>query len=77
MEQRILNKTIDLNDLTSLLYLMADTSLELDTAVDQVLDKAPLASGVTRNSFLPQFLVTLPVFSWKLWLAGTAFLKTA
>jgi hypothetical protein len=70
-------KGIDLNDLTSLFHLAANASFELDTTVDQVLDKGLLASGVTRNSLLPQFLVTLPVLSWEFWLARTTFLKTA
>jgi hypothetical protein len=71
------SKGIDLNDLTSLFHLAADAGLEFDTTVDQVLDEGLLASGVTRNSLLPQFLVTLPVLPWEFWLAKTAFLKTA
>jgi hypothetical protein len=68
---------IDLNDLTSLLHLAANASFELDTTVDQVLDKSLLASGVTGNSLPPQFLVTLPALPWEFWLARTTFLKTA
>jgi len=70
-------KGIDLNDLTSVLHLAANAGFEFDTTIDQVLDKGLLASGVTRNSLLPQFLVTLPVLSWGFWLARTTFLKTA
>jgi hypothetical protein len=68
---------IDLNDLTSLLNLVANVGFELNATVDQVLDKSLFASGVTGNSLLPQFLVTLPVLPWEFWLARTTFLKTA
>jgi hypothetical protein len=46
-------KGIDLDNLTGLLRFAANASFELDTTVDQVLDKGFLASGVTRNSLLP------------------------
>jgi hypothetical protein len=63
--------------LTSLLHLAANASFELNAAVNQVLDKSLLAGGVTGNSLLPQFLVTLPVLPWEFWLARTTLLKTA
>jgi hypothetical protein len=66
---------IDLNDLTSLLRLTVNTIFELNATVDQVLDKRLLAGGVTRNSLLPQFLVTLPILPWEFGLAMTSFLK--
>jgi len=66
---------IDLNDLTSLLRLTVNTIFKLNATVDQVLDKRLLAGGVTRNSLLPQFLVTLPILPWEFGLAMTSFLK--
>jgi hypothetical protein len=54
---------IDLDDLTGLLNLATNAGFELNTTVDQLLDKSFLASGVTRNSLLSQFLVALPVLS--------------
>jgi hypothetical protein len=68
---------IDLNDLTILLHLAANAGFELNAAVDQAFNKSLLAGGVTGNSLLPQFLITLPVPPWEFWLAGTIFLKTA
>jgi len=66
---------IDLNDLTSLLRLTVNTIFKLNATVDQVLDKRLLAGGVTRNSLLPQFLVTLPILPLEFGLAMTSFLK--
>jgi hypothetical protein len=54
---------------------MTDAIFKLNTTVDQVLDKGLLASGVTGNSLLPQFLVTLPIILWGFRLAGAIFLK--
>jgi hypothetical protein len=68
---------IDLNDLTSLFHLAANAGLELDTTVDQVLDKGLLGGGATRDSLSPQFLVTLPVLLGRPGLAGTSLVKTA
>jgi hypothetical protein len=65
----------DLNDLTSLLRLAVNAIFKLNGTVDQVLDKRLLAGGVTRNSLLPQFLVTLPGLPWEFGPAMTSFLK--
>jgi hypothetical protein len=67
---------IDLNDLTGLLNLAANASLEPNATIDQVLDKSLFTGGVTRNALLPQFLITLPVLPCELWFARTTFLKT-
>jgi hypothetical protein len=69
-------KRIDLDELAGLLDFAADASFKLNTAVDEVFDQRLLAGRVTRNSQLPQLLVTLPGFSSGFWLAGATLLKT-
>ena len=66
---------IDLNDLTSLSHLAANAGFELDSTADQAFNESLLAGGVTRNSLLSQFLVTLPILPWGFGLVSTTFLK--
>jgi hypothetical protein len=58
-----------------LLRLTANAVFELNAAIDQVLDKGILVGGVTGNSLLPQFLVTLPVLPSEFGSAMAVFLK--
>jgi hypothetical protein len=67
---------IDFNDLASLFQFVVNAGLELDTAIDQVLDEGLLGGRVTGDSLSPQFLVTLSVLPGRPGLARTSLVKT-